>query len=83
MTDLLTDGKMIEIIISAEDVDNAERMQKRRNLLDAGMKSKNPSAKFDRESIDPYVRVIRRQGVTTNEEDDETRQYRVMRRYYR
>lgn len=75
-----------DVLIGAADLEKEKVMNRHRLMLDAGAKSARSRATFDREEIIPYR--IEVENPQTKErsflpETDETRQYRVLRRFYK
>jgi ATP-dependent Clp protease adapter protein ClpS len=75
----------LEILIASDDLFSEERMEATRLTMDAAAKAHHSSATFSREVVESYHAQIKTQGsdeVVTLPETDETRAYRVLRRFY-
>jgi hypothetical protein len=75
-----------DVIISTEELETEQVMRRHRMMLDGGAKGQRPGCVFDHEEIVPYLVEV--ENPETKErsflpETDETRQYRVLRRFYR
>ena len=74
----------IELLISAGDLKHDVLMDRHRAALDGGAKAHHRSSKFVKEEIAPYIIKTRKPGETQIREieNKETREYRILRRFY-
>lgn len=74
----------IETLVSVDDLQDTEALQRYRDTLDAGAKAHHKGARYLKETLEPYI-IKQKQpdgSIKGLPETIETRKWRVLRRYY-